>query len=127
MAVTRPNPTPSPSAGSARRVIPFKIDIVFLFCLILIPTVITVTTYTYRKNSTAALTMSNHLVEKITTAVIEKTTNFLKPAQVMSQLAARLVELPSLDIGPGSDLEGFLLEILKAQPQIDFVYYGTEK
>jgi len=66
----------APPTRSPKRVVPFKVDIVFLFCIILIPTVIAVTTYTYKKNSAAALEMSNRLVEKITAAVIVKTNQF---------------------------------------------------
>ena len=126
MASTDKHSRTASSPTHSKRVIPFKVDIVFLFCLIIIPTVIAVTTYTYKKNSAAALEMSNRLVEKITTAVIEKTTNFMSPAQVTSQLTAQLVRLPDVNILPGSDLEGFLMKSLISQPQIDFVYFGTE-
>jgi hypothetical protein len=126
MEITDKRPQKDASPKRAKRVIPFKVDIVFLFCLIIIPTVIAVTTYTFKKNSAAALEMSNRLVEKITTAVIEKTTNFMTPAQVTSQLTAQLVSLPDVNILPGSELEGFLMKTLISQPQIDFVYFGSE-
>lgn len=106
---------------------PFKVDIIFLFCAIIIPTVIAVTTFTYKKNSAAALEMTTRLVEKISSAVIEKTTNFMQPAQVLSEITSQLLKEPNTDIGPGSDLEGYLIGILRAQPQIDFVYFGNEQ
>jgi adenylate cyclase len=106
---------------------PFKVDIIFLFCAIIIPTVIAVTTFTYKKNSAAALEMTTRLVEKISSAVIEKTTNFMQPAQVISEITSQLLKDPNTDIGPGSDLEGYLIGILRAQPQIDFVYFGNEQ
>ena len=111
---------------SRLRIRPFKLDIVFLFCLIIIPTVMAVTTFTYNKNSAAALEMANKLVEKITNAVIEKTTNYLKPAHVLASITSRLLNDPTVNIGPGSELEDYLISILRAQPQIDFVYFGNE-
>lgn len=108
------------------RIRPFKLDIVFLFCLIIIPTVIFISTFTYYKNSAAALEMTNRLVERITDAVIEKTTNYLKPAHVLATITSRLLNDPTVNIGPGSELEDYFISILRAQPQIDFVYYGNE-
>lgn len=105
---------------------PFKLDIVFLFCLIIIPTVMAVTTFTYYKNSAAVLEMTNKLVEKITNAVIEKTTNYLKPAHVLATITSQLLNDPTVNIGPGSELENYFISILRAQSQIDFVYYGNE-
>jgi len=108
------------------RIRSFKVDIVFLFCAIIIPTVIAITTFTYKKNRTATMEMTNSLVEKITNAVIEKTMNYLKPAQALSEITSRLLKNPEIDIGPGSDLEDYLIGILRAQAQIDLAYYGTE-
>ena len=107
------------------RVRPFKVDIVMLFCAIIIPAVIAITSFTYYKNSAAALKMVHLLAEKMTRAVMEKTVNHLKPAQATAEITARLVADPEMDIGPGSNLEDYLIGIVRAQPQIDIAYYGT--
>lgn len=104
----------------------FQVDIVFVFCVIIIPTVITISGFTYYKTVGATLETTNTLVEKVTEAVIEKTTNYLKPAQVLAEVVPLIVRNPQIEVGMNTDLENLFVEVLKAQPQIDLFYYGTE-
>lgn len=118
--------SPQSSTGKGIRNRPFKLNIIFVFGLILIPTVITIAAFTYYKNSRAALEMANTLVEKITRAVIEKTTNFMEPAQIFADISAALVKDSNIDLGPDSILEDYFIRIVRAQRQIGMIYFGTE-
>lgn len=104
----------------------FKVDIIFMFCLIMVPTVAAVTFYTYWKNRQAAMEMTDQLAYEISCAVMEKTAAFLKPAQGLSKITARLLQNPQGDIGPGSDLETYFIEVVREFAQIDLIYYGNE-
>ena len=106
---------------------PFKIDIVVIFCLILIPTVMVIATYSYYKNSRAALSMANRLVEKITASVVDKTTNYMLPAQRISMITSSLLKESGYELKPDSMLERYLVSIVRNQPQIAIAYYGSEK
>ena len=125
---TPPTPPPSDFMTFLRtlRARAFKVDIVFLFCAIIIPTVVLITTFTYYKNSKAAMTMTSGFARQVTAALIRDTDNYMKPVQVIADISARLLKNPRVDISPHSDLEDYLIGIIRAQPQVDYVYYGTE-
>lgn len=105
----------------------FKVDIVVVFCALIIPTALIISIFTYHKTVAATMKISNSLIEKVTQAVIEKTTNYLSPAQVLSQIAPIVINNPAMEVELGSALEQLFVEIVKLQPQIELFYYANER
>ncbi len=122
---------PSPKADSSLiarlRNRAFKVDIVFLFCAIIIPTVLTVTTFSYHQNSKAALEMTHDLVKKITDSVMDATINYLRPAQIYSEITANVMAHAPEDLSTAPHLDRYLMGVVRSRPHISLAYYGTDQ
>jgi adenylate cyclase len=105
----------------------FKVDIVMVFCALVVPTVIIISSFTYFKTVEATRTITNSLVEKVSNAVIEKTANYLKPAQILAEIAPSIIKSSKQKLAIGSELDKVFVDIINRQPQVDLFYYGTEQ
>lgn len=121
----RPEANPSRIARLRNRA--FKVDIVFLFCAIIIPTVLAVTTFSYHQNSKAALEMTHDLVKKITDSVMEATMNYLRPAQIYSEITANVMAYAPADLSTAPHLDRYLMGVVRSRPHISLAYYGTDQ
>jgi len=104
----------------------FKVGIVFLFSMLIIPTVLLISAITYYKTSRTALDMAKSHVEQMMGAAIEKTTDYLHMAQVLAVLSSHVLKNPKIEMALDSDLEDYLLSVVVTQPQIDLFNYGNE-
>ncbi|MHB8830477.1 MAG: cache domain-containing protein, partial [Syntrophales bacterium] len=130
MTCPKPSDENSPTLANFLRQLrrrTFKADIIFLFCTVILATVLAISIFSYRRNSAAALQMTNQLVEKLTDGMIRHTTGYMKPVQGITEISAQLLADPDMHISPGSEIETYLMKILHVLPQIDFVYFGTEQ
>lgn len=70
--------------------------------------------------------LSNDLISQSNENVIDKTTDYLMPAVLLSETAARMATIGTLDLDNKSQLENLFLTILKPYPQLQAIYYGDE-
>ena len=62
---------------------PLRVSILSAFTSLLIVTVIIIVSYIYYSNSKEMLNISDQFFNQVTETVIEKTTNYLKPASIL--------------------------------------------
>lgn len=70
--------------------------------------------------------LSNDLISQSNENVIDKTTDYLMPAVLLSETAARMATIGTLDLNDKAQLENLFLTILKPYPQLQAIYYGDE-
>lgn len=105
----------------------FNVDIVMVFGALIIPTVLITSSFIYFKTVEATRTITASLVDKVSNSVIEKTSNYLKPAQILTEIAPSLIRAGDQRLELGSDLDKLFVDIVRRQDQVDLFYYGTER
>ena len=78
----------------------FNVDIVMVFGALIIPTVIIISSFIYFKTVDATRTITGSLVDKVSNSVIEKTSNYLKPAQILTEIAPSLIQAGDKKLKP---------------------------
>lgn len=105
----------------------FKLDIVLVFSSLIIIAITIIVAFTYFQNRKETLRLANHIMDQTARAVIEKTVEYLSPAQSIAELSAELLSSDNLDTTPGGDIERYFRRVLASHPQIGLVYFGDEK
>ncbi len=77
----------------------------------------------FKHDEAALLTKISSQINK---NIIEKTTNYLLPAILISELSVKLSASGVIDINNNGQLESYLIEQIKAYPQLSKVYLGKE-
>lgn len=104
-----------------------QLNILITFAVLLIITVSIIIGYTYQQNSSALLSLSDNLVDQVTTTLMERTTNYLSPAAVMAQLSADIPAIDTLELTSDSPLEAYGMEVLNQYPQLAGFFVGNEQ
>lgn len=105
----------------------FKVDIVVVFCALVVTTVVIISGYTYYKMVETTRSITNELIDRVSHAVIEKTAGYLQPAQGLAEIVPSILQGREVALEFGTELERLFIEIIKHQPQIDQFYYGNEQ
>jgi adenylate cyclase len=71
-------------------------------------------------------TLSNDLIAQANENVIEKSSDYLMPAVLLSESTARMVTNGTLNTNNKDQLESLFLTILKPYPQLKAIYFGDE-
>jgi adenylate cyclase len=106
---------------------PLQINILLAFAALLIATVFIIVSYAYRQNSATVLQISDNLIQQVSDAVIEKTTNYLSPAVLMAQASARIPGVDAFALVENPPLEAYGMELLALYPQLDAFFIGNEQ
>ena len=116
----------SEKKSSGWRSRPFRFDLLMLLVGLVLATGLAIGAYSYSANSKSALELSATLAGQASTAVIEKTTQYLLPAKTMTRMTSDLLTVTSLDIVRDREVEAYLLNVLMSIPQLAMVYIGGE-
>ncbi|HEY5719088.1 MAG TPA: cache domain-containing protein, partial [Gammaproteobacteria bacterium] len=105
----------------------FKLDIVVVFSSLIVVTMAAITAFTYVQNRRESLSLADRIMDQTAQAVIEKTIEYLSPAQTAAELSSELLRDEGIVIGPDSEIERFFMRIVANYPQISLVYFGDEQ
>ena len=89
-----------------------QVNILVAFATLLVTTVLVIVGYTYRQNSKAVLNLSDDLISQVTKTVLEKTTNYLSPAAIMTQASATIPAMDELSLVDNIELEAYGMKVL---------------
>jgi len=67
------------------------------------------------------------MANRLSDSIIERASAYLKPAEVLSQVASTLLRTTGTDLESSGQLEDYLLGVVQAQHQVNFIYYGNER
>jgi len=70
--------------------------------------------------------LSNDIIAQSNENVIDKTSDYLKPAVLLAKTTSRMATNGSLDLTDKSQLENLFIAILKPYPQLQSIFYGDE-
>ena len=105
----------------------FKVNIVFMFTLLLLVTGSIIISYTYQKNKESMLTFVKFNFERSALSLIEKTSTYMSASQILTEISVKVLEDPNVQFGLDNELSDFLLEVVKLQPQTELFYFGDEQ
>lgn len=104
----------------------FKLDIVLLFSSLIVCTMLLITSFTYVQNRKVTLDLANRIMADAARSVIDRTIDYLRPAQTLSRLGAEFMSDPGAEALPGSGLERFFMRAMEAYPQIGLIYFADQ-
>lgn len=108
---------------------PLTIDLLTAMAMLLIFTVSVIAWYSYIESKKAIYTLLDQLVNSVSNVVAERTVHFLEPASTMAQMTGRITGSNTLDftgVIQTGRLESYMIEVLRAYPQLSMFYYATE-
>ncbi len=108
----------------------FHSDILIAFVSLLVVTVISIVWYSYIISSRAILEQSNRLIDAVSRVIIHKITNYLIPAQIMTEVTARIAQtqnVPFENFTENQKLELYMIEILRGYNQFAMFNMGDEQ
>lgn len=105
----------------------FNVDIVFVFTLLIVATVLIITAFIYFNNKTSTLELVKDSFQRQAEAVTQKTDNYMKTARFATEIAAEVFDGGDLKLGLKTDQAAYLLKVIMTQKQITFFYFGDEQ
>ncbi len=105
----------------------FRVDIITVFCSLLLATFLIVLTYSYLNTSRIVLLLSDNIMDRTTDLVIQRTVAFLHPPARMTELTAQMVAAGLLSFKNLPRLERYLAASLRAMPQASMLFVGDQQ
>jgi adenylate cyclase len=105
----------------------FKVDIVFVFTALIVATVLLLSCFSYFENKASTLALIHGNFEEEAKAVMYKTDNYMRAAQLTAEITTELFDDPDLELGLDTEEARYLLKIVTTQSQIGLCYYGDEQ
>ncbi|HNL74227.1 MAG TPA: adenylate/guanylate cyclase domain-containing protein, partial [Leptospiraceae bacterium] len=102
-------------------------EIIFFSLTFLVLSVMGVTGFTYYKNSTAILSLTEDLIDQINNRVIQKTTSYLFTAVDMTELSSKVAGEGANSILDNQGLNSLMINILILHPQLTMFNIGNER
>lgn len=109
---------------------PLWLEIFFVFGTLLVITVVLIAWNSFEYNEEVILEMSNEIIRQVSDIVIEKTSNYMKPAASLSQLTSILVmqhEDNGVELPYCRWLEEYALRAIEFYPQLSMFNFADEK
>jgi len=117
----------SPDTPTANKTHSIQFTILTSFIVILLLTTIPMITYMHTRHAATLMQLADELMSRASEAIIEQTTDYLKPAIAMVEMSARLAsETKTFSLRPGTDTEKRAIAILKQYPQLAMFNMGDE-
>lgn len=101
-------------------------SILTAFVSLLVITALSIIGYTYYNNTLTILELSDGLIHQTTQTVIEKTTNYLMPADILVEISARIAKEEALSLTNPAQLESYIIGILGFYDHPS-IYLGDEQ
>lgn len=95
--------------------------------LVLAICMLTVTAFTYYKNSRAILLLTGDLIDQINNRVVQKTTSYLFTAVDMTELSSKVAGEGATSILNNTSLNSLMINILILHPQLTMFHIGNER
>ena len=105
----------------------FHVAMVAAFVFLLVTTALPIILFGYYQDKTIISDLGNDLIEQISKAAIEKTSNYFMPASIAVQMSSKLAELGAISCNNCRQTEMYTLGVLKSYPQISMFYIGDEQ
>ena len=102
-----------------------RLSISSIFIGLFILMISTIIIFTYYNNSNSILKISHQLLQKNAEIVVEKTSNHLDAAAILTRLQSIIYEKNILNIRQGEKIKSMSIETLRRYPQIREFYFGT--
>ncbi|MEQ8195475.1 MAG: adenylate/guanylate cyclase domain-containing protein [Rhodospirillales bacterium] len=100
-----------------------QFNIMTIFIVLFLALSGSVAWYTYKKNSQAALELSDDIIRQVSAAAIEMAVNYLNPLQEATAITATLAAKRAAG-EPAVSLTAYQLDVLKVYPQFYSLYAG---
>ncbi len=97
------------------------------FIFLLITTALPIIFFSFYEDKTIVSALSDDLVEQISKATIEKTSNYFMPASIVVETSSKLTELGAVSGNDFSQIEMYTLGVLRSYPQVSMFYLGDEQ
>lgn len=98
---------------------PFRVDILTAFTLVLVVTVSSIMWYSYNKSEQAVMQMTDNLIDNVSQIVMQRMTNYLMPASLMTAVIAQLGnDIDFNRIQQQSSLNEYMLQVVRNYEQI---------
>ena len=105
----------------------FHAMMLMAFAFLLVTTALPIIFFSYYENRIIISALSDDLVEQISKAMIEKTSNYFMPASIMIEMSSKLTELGAVSGNNFSQIEMYTLGVLRSYPQVSMFYLGNEQ
>ncbi|HBC89626.1 MAG TPA: hypothetical protein DCZ94_22030 [Lentisphaeria bacterium] len=105
----------------------FKVDIVFVFTSLIVATVLLLSCFSYFENRKSTLELIDGNFEEEAKAVISKTDNYLRSAQLAAEIATQLFDGGEPQLGLDTEEARYFLKIVLTYSQVGLFYYGDEQ
>ena len=105
----------------------FHVAMVAAFVFLLVITVLPIIFFGYYQEKIVISDLGNDLIEHISKAAIEKTSNYFMPASIVVQMSSKLAELGAISCNNCMQTEMYTLGVLESYPQISMFYIGDEQ
>jgi adenylate cyclase len=97
------------------------------FVSLLVTAALPITFFSYHQDKVIISALNDDLVEHISKATIEKTSNYFMPASIVVETTAKLSELGAVSCENFSQIEMYTLGVLRSYPQVAMFYFGDEQ
>ena len=97
------------------------------FVFLLVTTALPIIFFSYYEDKIIISALSDDLVEQISKATIEKTSNYFMPASIVVETSSKLTELGAVSGNDFSQIEMYTLGVLRSYPQVSMFYLGDEQ
>lgn len=104
----------------------FHTMLLVAFVFLLVTSALPIILISFYKDKGIISNLGNDLIDHISMAAIEKTSNYFLPASIMVQMSSKLTELGAVSCENSKETEMFTIGVLKSYPQIAMFYYGDE-
>ena len=111
---------------------PFYTDLVTVFTLILISSILSISWFGYIKGSKAVLETIDDILEAVIKITVERTSKYLHPASNIVQMSGRIIQqlkensLTSDEIYR-TKMTAYMTEVIRAYPQFTSFYIGNKQ
>lgn len=98
-----------------------------VFVGLLLLTAIPIVVYMHYRNTDTLLELADELMMRLSSSIIEKTTNYLMPASNMAEMSARLAEFDHFSLTEDPALENYAITVLQTYPQLAMFNMADEQ
>jgi adenylate cyclase len=101
--------------------------IVIAFVFLLVAAALPIILFGYYEDKIIISALGKDLIEQISRAAIERTSNYFMPASTAVQMSSKLAELGAVSFDDYRQKEMYTLGVLKSYPQISMFYFADEQ
>ena len=105
----------------------FNAMMVIAFVFLLAASSLPIILFSFYQDKTIISALGYDLIDEISKAAIEKTSDYFMPASTAVEMSAKLAELGAISCNNYKQTEMYTLGVLQCYPQITMFYVGDER